>query len=201
MGREQLSRRNFFKSLGAGEQPAPDEQAATTETIHDPLFEKYARKSTGSRVYGTELVNQDASRGGALDNRVGNVTSGLAPYTGTWGETEALFLLRRTGFGVKKSYVDSLVPMTVSAAVDYLLTIDTTPPAPPVNWYENFQPDQDGVPYGADWTNSFFATNAAGQNTNIQRNLGMRRWLYNLTLNSDHSIREKMVWFCQVFLP
>jgi uncharacterized protein (DUF1800 family) len=201
MGREQLSRRNFFKSLGAGELPAKDGETTTTETITDPLFDKYARKSTGARVYSQELVNQDASRGGATDNRVGNVTTGLTPYTGTWGETEALFLLRRTGFGVKKAYVDSLLPMTVSAAVDYLLTIDNTPPAPPVNWYENIQPDQDGVPYGADWTNSFFATNAAGQLTNVQRNLGMRRWLYSLTLNSDHSIREKMVWFWYHFIP
>lgn len=201
MGREQLSRRNFLKSLRTKDVPTPKGQTETVETEHDPLFEKYARKTVGARVYKNELVNQDASRGGNTDNRVGNVTSGLAPYAGTWGETEALFLLRRTGYGVKKSFVDSLLPMTVSGAVDYLLTIDNTPPAPPINWYENIQPDQDGVPYGADWTTSFFATNAAGQNTNIQRNLGMRRWLYSLTLNSDDSIREKMVWFWYHFIP
>jgi uncharacterized protein (DUF1800 family) len=201
MGREQLSRRNFFKTLRKGETPVKDGLTEAVDTEHDPLFDKYARKSLGARVYKNELVSQEAGRGGSNDNRVGNVTSGLSPYTGTWGETEALFLLRRTGYGVKKSYVDSLLPMTVSQAVDYLLTIDNTPPAPPVNWYENIQPDQDGVPYGADWTNSFFATNAAGQNTNIQRNLGMRRWLYSLTLNSDHTIREKMVWFWYHFIP
>lgn len=201
MGQPNVSRRNFLKSLQPGGVSRPEEIAQTNEAGQDPLFEKYARKSTGARVYSTENVSPDSGRLGQNDDRVGNVTSGLAPYTGTWGEREALFLLRRTGFGVKKAYVDSLLPMTVSAAVDYLLTIDNTAPAPPVNWYDNIQPDQDGVPYGEDWTNSFFATNAAGQNTNVQRNLGMRRWLYSLTLNSDQSIREKMVWFWYHFIP
>src|SRR5205085_8556534 len=74
--------------------------------------------------------------------RVGNVTSGLTPYAGPWTEWEVLHLLRRTNFGWKKSFVDNLLPLTPSAAVDAVCTIDPTPPAPPVNWYQNFFADE-----------------------------------------------------------
>ncbi len=202
MGRQKVSRRKFFESLRYKQKAVKATEISVSDfDSDDPLFDKYSRKKLGPRVYNTELISHAAAR--VIDDpvRVGNVTSGLAPYTGTWSEWEVLHLLRRTGYGSKKSYADTLLAMTPSAAVDHIMNIDMTPPAPPVNWYENIQPDQNAVPYGAEWTTSFFATNAAGQDTNVQRNLGMRRWLFDLALNSDHSIREKMVWFWYHFIP
>ncbi|HUC83441.1 MAG TPA: DUF1800 family protein, partial [Flavisolibacter sp.] len=114
-----------------------------------------------------------------------------------------LHLLRRTNFGWKKGWVDALLPLSPSAAVDAVLTIDITPPAPPVNWYQNIanEADENGLPLGADWTADFFATSSVGQNTNENRIEGLRRWLFGLTLNGDHTIREKMVWFWYHFIP
>lgn len=149
----------------------------------------------------------DSQRTGPL------ITSGLTPYTGTWTEWEVLHLLRRTNFGWKKAWVDALLPLSPSAAVDAVLAIDTTLPAPPVNWYQNFYADESAlagnsnttdnlaVGYGANWTNHFFPTTASGQTTNHYRMDAQRRWLFGLTLNGDQTIREKMVWFWYHFIP
>ncbi|MBL7739860.1 MAG: DUF1800 family protein [Chitinophagaceae bacterium] len=204
MGQDKVSRRKFFESLRQKETNIPVESMDETGYFQeDPLFEKYSRKKAGRRYYGTEMISAETARANDMNGslRIGNVTSGLAPYNGAWTEWEVLHLLRRTGFGFKKTYVDTLLGMSTGDAVDHIMNIDTTAPAPPVNWYQNTVADQDNVPYGGDVTTSFFATNAAGQDTNVQRNQGMRRWLFGLMLNSDHTIREKMTWFWYHFIP
>ncbi|GAA4743304.1 DUF1800 domain-containing protein [Flavisolibacter ginsenosidimutans] len=197
MGNKNLTRRHFFRSLAA---------PADTGTQDDPLFEKYSRKKLTTRHYSTDEVQlkvgteEDTS----VAQRTGNpVTSGLNAYAGTWTEWEVLHLLRRTNFGWKKAWVDALLPLTPSAAVDAVLNINNTPPSPPVNWYQNIanNADENNLPYGADWTNDFFPTNSVGQTTNSNRNSGMRRWLFGLILNGDATIREKMVWFWYHFIP
>lgn len=196
MGNTRHSRRGFLRRLAA----AP----ASTNNDNDPLFKKYSRKRGGRRSYGTELVNIKPGTDDADSTaRVGNVTSGLAPYTGAWTEWEVLHLLRRTTFGWKKAWVDQLLPLGPSAAVDAVLNVSATPPAPPVNWYQNIanETDENNVPYGADWTADFFPTGSVGQNTNYNRNDALRRWLFGLTLNGEVTIREKMVWFWYHFIP
>lgn len=203
MGRQQVSRRKFFEAIRnkhKAVQPVGGISADSFDT-EDPLFIKYSRKKLGPRVYDTGMISYEVARLIDEANRVGNVTSGLAPYTGTWSEWEALHLLRRTGYGSKKTHVDTILAMTPSAAVDYIMNIDMTPPSPPVNWYNNVSADENGVPYGADWTTSFFSTTSVGQTTNSSRNSAMRRWLFGQVLNSDITIREKMVWFWFHFIP
>lgn len=222
MGDKKFTRRNFFRSL-ATTSPATD---APFGDMEDPLFKKYSRKKLTPRQYSTESAQLKV---GTEDTdpslRIGNITSGLAPYTGTWTEWEVLHLLRRTNFGWKKEWVDALLPLTPSAAVDAVLNINTTPPAAPVNWYENISGSADEsattynnaagnptIAYGADWTNHFFPTYIpnvtpttaiipSGQNTNYRRMDGLRRWLFGLTLTGDNTIREKMVWFWYHFIP
>jgi uncharacterized protein (DUF1800 family) len=203
MGRQKVSRRKFFSSLSQKQKVLQDaDLSANGVDTEDPLFEKYSRKKLVPRVYKTELISTEAARLADDSLRVGNVTSGLAPYTGQWTEWQVLHLLRRTGYGNRKAYVDTLLPMTPSAAVDHIMNINTTPPAPPVNWYENISTDENGVPYGSDWINSFFNSTAnPAQTTNNYRNQAMRRWLFGQALNSDISIREKMVWFWYHFIP
>jgi uncharacterized protein (DUF1800 family) len=197
MGTPALSRKDFFRTLTIKRNPGPE----------DPLFEKYARKTLGPRVYSNELVSffmQGAeSRGPAESSlRVGNVTSTLAPYTGAWTEREAIHLIRRTTFGFKKADVTSLAAMTASDAVNSILAIDTTPPPPPVNWYNNLAPDADGIAYGADVTNHAFATSTAeGQTSNHYRMDGLRRWMTGLAIGQTNTIREKMHWFWYHFIP
>jgi uncharacterized protein (DUF1800 family) len=169
----------------------------------DPLFEKYSRKIYNGRRY-SSLTNPKKdvnAKSGSETERVTNVTSGLKPYTGTWSTSEALHLLRRTGFGFKKTDVDILLNLSMNQAVDLVLTIDSTPPTPPVNHYNNEKPDENGLPYGADWTNNAFATNDIGSDTNGNRTSGLSSWSLGLAFNQDITIREKMVLFWYHFIP
>jgi len=211
MGNKNFTRRHFFRSLSS------TNASEIIDNNDDPLFKKYSRKKGGSRRYSAELAEiKVGTEDTDAVQRVGNpVVSGLAPYTGAWTESEVLHLLRRTNFGWKKAWVDALLPLAPSAAVDVVLNINTTPPAPPVNWYQNIATEADEssltgnnnttdnpiIGYGADWTNHYFPTSATGQNTNENRFEGLRRWLFGLTLNGDHTIREKMVWFWYHFIP
>ncbi|RYF84772.1 MAG: DUF1800 family protein [Chitinophagaceae bacterium] len=183
----------------------------------DPLFQKYSRKKLTPRHYSSDTAVLKVGEEDKENIRIGNVTSGLQPYTGTWSEWELLHLLRRTNFGWKKAWVDTLLPLSPLAAVDAVLTITPTPPAPPVNWYQKFSADESvltgnnnatdnpAIGYGADWTAHYFPNNATtnytGQTTNHYRMDALRRWLFGLTLTGDYSIREKMVWFWFHFLP
>ena len=200
MGSPSLSRRDFFRTLTIKKENISD----------DPLFDKYSRKSLGPRVYNNQLISFNgigAENTGTEYLRVGNVTSGLAPYTGTFGKSEAIHLLNRTGWGFKKTSVDTLVAAgSVSAAVNIVLNINPASPSPPVNWYESIAADAGGVSYGADWTNNpspniDAPTTLLQQASNRYRIEGQRCWLFGQALNSDITIKEKMVWFWYHFLP
>lgn len=169
----------------------------------DPLFEKYSRKIFKGRRYSslTNTKNQASAKLGSETERVINVSSGLKTYTGSWTTAEALHLLKRTGFGFKKTDVDTLLLLSMSKAVDLVLTIDATAPAPPVNHYQNDEPDENGLPYGADWTNDAFTTNDIGGDTNANRTTGLSAWSLGLAFNQDSTIREKMVLFWYHFIP
>ncbi|AWG20678.1 hypothetical protein FFWV33_03545 [Flavobacterium faecale] len=162
----------------------------TTLSKRDPLFEKYSRKIFKGRKY------QSANN---LTARVAPVTSGLQPYTGVWGKAQALHLLKRTGFGHKKNDLDNLLTISMSDAVATILTIDSTPPSPPVNGYNNLVPDENGLPYGADWTTDILLS---GQGTtNRQRNLSLAQWIFGLTVNQGASIKAKLSLFWYHFIP
>ena len=167
----------------------------------DPLFEKYSRKIyTGRRSSSLTYKSRNPANNSELE-RVNPVLSGLAAYTGPWTTTEALHLLRRTGFGFKKSHVDTLASLPFTQAVNLVLNIDTTPPPPPVNYYQNEQPDENGLPYGADWTTNAFIGDDIGNDTNGYRTNGLAAWQLGLALNHDITIREKMVLFWYHLIP
>ncbi|MEJ7627417.1 MAG: DUF1800 family protein [Ferruginibacter sp.] len=200
MGNRSISRRDFFRSLTIKNEPISD----------DPLFDKYSRKSLGPRVYKIDFIsyNNDGAETQQLDSlRVGNVLSGLAPYTGSFGTNEAMHLLNRTGWGFKKTHIDTLVALNnADSAVNTVLNINNTAPAPPVNWYNNIAADAGGVAYGADWTTNpspyiDSATFTLQQASNRYRIDAQRGWLYGQALNHDITIKEKMVWFYYHFLP
>lgn len=195
MGNSILTRRALFTKLL--------KRLLVNAQEKDPLFEKYSRKIYNGRRY-SSLINpkkDQTSKSGSETERVTNVTSGLAPYTGTWSTSEALHLLRRTGFGFQKKDVDTLLSLSMNQAVDLVLTIDSTPPKPPVNHYNNEKPDENGIPYGADWTNDAFSTNSIGNDTNANRTLSLSSWSLGLAFNQDITIREKMVLFWYHFIP
>ena len=175
-----------------------------TQDIKDPLFEKYSRKVFKARVYQINLeTSSETNKGSDEFNRVTPVTSGLAPYTGSWTTVEALHLLRRTGFGYKKTDVDTLTAMNFDTAVNTVLTIDLTPPAPPVNAYQNFFADQNNLPYGQTWVDNPFPLNDydSGGDTNNARIDMLRYWNLGNNLNQNLSIKEKMNLFWYHFIP
>ena len=201
MGTPTVTRRDFFKTLTINK--------VNEENSNDPLFDKYSRKTLGPRVFKNEFIqfNESFLARENEELRVGNVTSTLAPYTGSWTEREAIHLLRRTSFGFKKAQVDTLVTAgSANAAANIVLTINPTAPSPPVVWYTNLAADANGLAYGADWTNNpspyvNAATDTLQQTSDYYRTQGLASWLYNQAVNQDITIKEKMTWFWYHFMP
>src|SRR5581483_8962001 len=86
------------------------------------------------------------------------IYSGLTPYAGTWTINEVTHLLKRTMFGARKEDISYFLAMSPSAAVDALLNVSTTLPAPPLKNYDNTGIDAaDGdtsVATGTTWVNT-----------------------------------------------
>lgn len=190
-----ISRRDWLTSILA---------KIKVQDTKDVLFEKYSRKIFKGRVYqrnsdSATLLNKNA---GDL-NRVAPVASGLTPYTGTWTVIEALHLLKRTNFGFKKTDVDALAALSFNNAISAVLTINSTPATPPVNFYQNFSADQNSLPYGQTWVNNPFTSGnyVVGGVTNVQRNESLKFWNLGNLLNQNNSIKEKMNLFWYHFIP
>ncbi|WP_396171164.1 DUF1800 family protein [Flavobacterium sp.] len=174
-----INRRSLFKRL-----------LSRNVNAEDPLFEKYRRKNYS--------IRHNAS---STNARIGPVSSGLAPYTGPWTLNEATYLLRRTQFGFKKPDADAFVNLGMTASVNALLNFTNTTPNPPINYYQPDSADENGLPYGSDWTQNVFTTGAVGGTTNTNRTRGLAAWCFALGVNQDLNIREKMALFWYHFIP
>jgi uncharacterized protein (DUF1800 family) len=124
-----------------------------------------------------------------------HITSGLAPYTGVWGTNEVVHLLKRTMFGSKKADIDYFRTLTMTQAVDELLTVPATAPTPPLKQYLNSivpagDPDL-AVPEGQPWVN----VNTNDGSVNFYRVISLKAWWTGLMINQDRNILEKMVLF------
>ncbi|WP_310555574.1 DUF1800 family protein [Flavobacterium sp.] len=198
MGNTTLTRRQLFHKLIV-------KFSKNAQEI-DPLFLKYSRKvfngrKSSSLTYKNRRAINQRTVSEPKPERVNPVTSGLTPYTGTWSTTEALHLLRRIGFGFKKADVDLLTSLSFNDAINTVLAVNNTPSAPPVNYYNNLEPDENGLPYGADWTNNSFPSYDLGNDTNGYRTESLRYWSLGLKLNHDITIKEKMTLFWYHFIP
>lgn len=120
------------------------------------------------------------------------ILSGLDPYTGTWDVMQAAHLLRRTGFGAKKSDIDMLTQMSMEQAVDFILTVPGTQPSPPVNNYNGTLADPN-VPAGQTWVNDP-VTNYNPLINNLRVD-SLRSWWIGQMINNGPNIREKMTLF------
>lgn len=121
---------------------------------------------------------------------ISQVTSGISPYTGTWDTPQVAQLLRRTVFGARKADLNQLLGMSMSAAVDMLLTAQTAP-APPLNNYitDPLTPDPN-VPIGQTWINAPFDSLY-----NAPRRNSVKSWWMGLMLNQGLNITEKLTLF------
>jgi len=209
MGKKYQNRRDFFKNI-TGKTTAEPETQRIPMTLKDPLqpdqlFEKYSRKQLSGRSY-SEEINEHPDVGGGTANRIGTVTSNLTAYSGTWSEWEAAHLLRRLGYGAKYADVNYLLTLSVSNAVDYLMTFSTTPTNPsstPLNHYNNSAADSSSVALGASWTSSnlTFASTSNDSTVDYYRELSLQDWHWGLWLNDGTTLREKMVQFWYHLIP
>ena len=126
--------------------------------------------------------------------KIARTTSGLTPYTGTWGTNEVIHLLKRTMFGAVKADVDYFKSRTLNQAVSELLNVTVVPPSPPLKTYNNSVTPGDldnGVAPGTTWVN--INTNDGGVES--QRIGTLKSWWTGQMINQDRTILEKMVLF------
>lgn len=116
-------------------------------------------------------------------------STGLSPYTGGWGQTQIMHLLRRSLFGVSKPDYDHFAGMTLTQCLDELLT-PSTAPDPPVNNYNNANYTDPNVALGQPWVTAPFDTTANGK-----RIQSLKAWWAGVLLAQDRSLTEKMTLF------
>lgn len=121
-------------------------------------------------------------------------STGLAPYTGPWTESEVIHLLKRAMFGAKRSDIAYFSSLSCAQAVDQLLTIPSEAPAPPVKEYvtpANATNPDTQIQQGDTWVND--PTNDGTVNS-LRRN-SLKKWWMGLMINQDRNLREKMTLF------
>jgi uncharacterized protein (DUF1800 family) len=120
-----------------------------------------------------------------------NSTKGIAEYKGAWGRKQVIHLLKRTTFGAKQEDIAAFEKMTISQAVDALITPDAAPSNLPVNHYETLYADTTGIALGATWINA-----AYGDGTlNGQRRGSLKAWWVGRLLDQKPTIHEKLCLF------
>lgn len=121
-------------------------------------------------------------------------TTGLQPYTGSFGAPELRHLLRRTLFGATKADMAYFSGKSVTQVVSELLNPTAPLPAPPVKEYvvaaTTLVPDNNIVA-GTTWVGDI---NNDGTIASYRRASFKKWWVGNL-VNQDRSIREKMTLF------
>lgn len=125
----------------------------------------------------------------------------ITPYTGSWGQTQRLHLLRRTLFGASKADIAAFANSSMTDMVTALLTVPAAAPTPPLVDYTPVAvsatvatKDVAGQP----WMNA--NTVSEGTNNGGRQN-SLRGWWMGLMLQQDRNIREKMTLFWHNHIP
>ncbi len=124
-------------------------------------------------------------------------SSGLNPYTGPWTKTQALHLLRRTLFGVKKEDIDFALSNGMNATVDSLLNSANDPiPSPPLNIYSDATTPDPQVAYGQTWVDaSAIPPNGFPAQYLQSRKDSLKLWWTGNILLQRRTLVEKMTLF------
>jgi hypothetical protein len=117
------------------------------------------------------------------------LTSGLAPFAGTWDKKQVRHLLKRTLFGVSQQDLQNFSGMTASQAVDALLNPGSMP-NPPINNYNNRNFTDPDVAAGSTWVNANYSVLANGL-----RRISFKAWWMEQIIKQQPNIREKMTLF------
>jgi len=119
----------------------------------------------------------------------------VTPYSGSFGKSELLHLLRRTLFGVSPTDLKTFEGKSLNEVVDQLLNIPLSSPPPPIRAYQGraMTSFDSAVPYGQTWVNIKF--NRDEDNPNGARRGSYKQWWVQLMASQERTIREKMVLF------
>jgi len=122
------------------------------------------------------------------------LADGLDEYTGEWTTTEVVHLLKRTLFGVKADDLNYFLGLTMSQAVDQLLTVTPAPATVPLNSYSsNGYTDPTGVAAWDTWINT--GVDYPDSDMNAMRLDSLKCWWIGQMLNENRSIHEKLTLF------
>lgn len=158
------------------------------------FLEKLMPKSLKERKEARRVLDEDTPGLAPL-----GVTSGVAPYAGSWTDEQVIHLLKRLCFGAPREDVEILKVMTYSQAVDSLLNTLNTPSAlgNPVKNYSTNTTDTPAndpdwaVPVGGTWVDA----NTSSGTVNYYRRESLRAWWFSTLVNQPRSIEEKMILF------
>ncbi|HLK97902.1 MAG TPA: DUF1800 family protein, partial [Hymenobacter sp.] len=110
--------------------------------------------------------------------------AGLAPYTGTWGYTQAAHLLRRTTFGPTRAEINTAAGQSLTQVLNRLFTAPAAP-APPVIGFAPLSADD--LPLGAQFVTGSVEGGWFARSS-------VRAWWMSQMLR-DTTIVEKMTLF------
>ena len=119
--------------------------------------------------------------------------SGINTYNGPWTANEVAHLLKRTMFGSTPEDINFFSAMSMSQAVDQILTVPVTAPAPPVKNYTNTNIPTTDADYNIAMGQTWVTINTA--NADGQRRSSFKAWWLGLMLNQERNIGEKMTLF------
>lgn len=120
--------------------------------------------------------------------------AGLNEYTGSWDTPQVVHLLKRTLFGARIADVNYFRSLSMSQAVDEILTATPAPALPPLNNYNvDGYTDPTGVAAWQTWINS--GIDYADDEMNEKRINSMQCWWTGQILQSNRSIHEKITLF------
>ncbi|HTS46015.1 MAG TPA: DUF1800 domain-containing protein [Puia sp.] len=119
---------------------------------------------------------------------------GLDEYTGTWDTPQVVHLLKRMMFGATVEDINYFKSLTMSQAVDELLSPTPAPVSVPLNNYSSGgYTDPTGVAPWSTWINT--GIDYQDDDMNSKRVDSMRCWWMGQILNQSRSIHEKMTLF------
>lgn len=132
-----------------------------------------------------------------LGNKTGRhfaLADGLDEYAGDWTTTEVVHLLKRTLFGVRIEDLNYFLSLTMSQAVDIILTPAAAPSTVPLNSYSSDgYTDPTGVPAWDTWINT--GVDYPDSELNEMRMTSLKSWWIGQMLNENRSIHEKLTLF------
>ncbi len=133
----------------------------------------------------------------------------IKPYSGSFGKSELMHLLRRTMFGFSKTDLNYFKGQSLSQVVDQLVPSTSPLPKPPLRtYYNNVDPTKDTiemigsvvqVKWGETWVNTPVQANFVA-NPSGNRGNSLKQWWTGLQIHQDRTVYEKMVMFFQNLL-